>query len=78
MLVHHDDDEWEAVSSHRTCGFHKLQPGMPYAGCTCSSSYGQRRRTPGEIAKIKADKRKAREDAVLAEADLIRTHRKGE
>jgi len=62
MLVHHDSDEWEGVSSHHTCSFHKRNPGTPYAGCTCSGSYGLKRRDPAEVAKIKADKRRQHED----------------
>jgi hypothetical protein len=46
MIIHHDPREWEAVVEHRTCEYHKKNPGhRSYAGCTCSSSYGMRRRT---------------------------------
>lgn len=34
--------EMESVVKHHTCDYHKRNPGKPYAGCTCSTSYGQR------------------------------------
>jgi hypothetical protein len=71
MLIQHDIDEWEGVSEHRTCPFHKEHPGQPYAGCTCMSGFGLRRRDPAEVARIKAERRRKHEEDVLAEAAQI-------
>lgn len=54
MIIHHDPDEWVSVSDSHACDFHVANPGVSYAGCTCSSSYGQRRATPEEYAAAKA------------------------
>lgn len=70
-----DPDEWEPDISHSTCPWHKANPGKPFAGCTCSASYGMKRRDPAEVAAIKAKRRREHEDAVLAEADQIRARR---
>ena len=42
MLIR-DDNEYEVVSDHVTCAFHENHPGKPYAGCTCSGSWGLRK-----------------------------------
>lgn len=39
MLIEHNEKEWKAVSTHRTCSYHKKHPGVPFAGCTCASTY---------------------------------------
>lgn len=75
MLILHDPDEWEAVSSQHTCVFHQMFPGEAFAGCTCSVGYGQRRRDPAEVSKIKAEKQRQHEEKILAEADAIRARR---
>lgn len=64
----HDPDEWETVSHYHSYGEFA---GHPMA----SMSVGQRRRPSEEVARIKAEKRRAHEDAVLAEADAIRAGR---
>ncbi len=71
-----DPDEFEPAIVHHTCAFHKLNPGAPWAGCTCSTSFSQKRRPAEEVAKIKADRRRVEEDKILAQADLIRAQRK--
>ena len=64
----YDPDEWEAVVDHQSYGTFSGHPiGM--------SSYGQRRRSPEEVARIKAKKQRANDDAILAEADAIRARR---
>lgn len=77
MIIHHDEDLYESVYSHRTCPFHERNPGKTYAGCGCSSSWGQRLRSPEEVAAIKARRQREREDGILAEADAIRARRAG-
>lgn len=78
MYVHIDEDEFEPVVTHRTCTFHELHPGERFAGCSCSWSHTTRRRDPKEVARIKAERERKRENAVLAEAELIRARRKHE
>jgi hypothetical protein len=71
MLIRHDEDEWELTYEHRTCAFHERSPGITYAGCTCMTSIGGKRRTPAEVAAIKASRRIDHEEAVLREAEEI-------
>lgn len=59
MYALYDPDEWESVYYTDGGAF----------GCS------QRRRPPEEVARIKAEKQAAREDAILAEADAIRARR---
>lgn len=76
MLIIHDPDEWVTEHSHRTCEHHKREPwdtGWP--GCTCSSSFGQRRATPEEreenIRRRKAEEERRRKH--MADYDAGRT-----
>ena len=78
MYVHYDPDEFKAVGSQHTCSFHKANPGKPYAGCTCSASWGSVRRPPEEVAAIKAERRQKEEEEILAKADAIRARRVSE
>lgn len=75
MRIYHDPDEYEAVVTSRPCtacgGDHRKCNG----GCNGSVSYGTRRRAPEEVAKIKAERERAREDAILAEAEIIKARR---
>lgn len=71
MLIHFDPDEHESYSTHCTCPFHKEQPGVAFAGCTCSFSIGQRRRAHEDLARIKAERQRQREEAIIAEATAI-------
>lgn len=75
MLIYHDPDEHETVITRHICPLHKANPGKTYAGCTCSSSIGSRRRSPDEVAAIKGKRRREEEDAILAQADAIRARR---
>ena len=61
--IYYDPDEWEVVIEHGG------------EGPSSWASYQQRRRSPEAIAAIKALKRRAHEDAVLAEAERIRAAR---
>lgn len=67
----HDPDEWEAVIEGTPCPC----GGKCDGHCRGAFSYCLRRRSPKAIAKIRADKQRAHEDAVLAEADAIRRRR---
>ena len=78
MLIHYDPYEWEGVIETSTCPFHQAHPGEPYAGCACSTMIGSVRRSPEEVAEIKARKRREHEDHILAEAEAIKLRRKSE
>lgn len=53
-MIHHNPDEWESVVKHHTCEYHKENPEhRSYAGCTCSSSYGLRRK----VKKVRKPRR---------------------
>lgn len=43
---------------HTTCEFHKKNPGVSYAGCTCMSQYIARNATPEEIKEMEAKKQR--------------------
>ena len=75
MLLHYDPDEYESVVTHHTCRYHQMYPGRPYAGCTCSSSYSSRRRTPEDVARVKAERRRQEEDEILMQAEMIKVQR---
>lgn len=78
MLIVHDPDEYRGVSARRICPHHRLHPeDAAYPGCRCSVSYGKVRRPAGEVAAIKAARREAGDDAILACAALIRIRRRG-
>lgn len=71
----HDPDEWETVTTSTPCaacgGDIRKCNGM----CTGSMSMGQRRRAPEEVARIKAERRRREEDAILVQAETIRAQR---
>lgn len=75
MRINVDPDEYETVSSHTPCAVCGGNPRLCDGGCNGSSIYRQRRRTPEEIARIKAERRKVEEDAILAQADAVRQRR---
>ena len=54
-----DEDEWEPV----------------FETTPTSCSMGRRRRDPAEVARIKAERERKREDEILAQADAIRARR---
>lgn len=67
MHIYHDDDEWEVVTYHRPCTTCNDDLRKFNGVCNGSSGYGMVRRSPAEVAKIKARKQKEREDAILAD-----------
>lgn len=75
--MHHlyDEDEWELVSHHRTCSACNGDLRKCNGACNGMSGYSMVRRSPKEIAKIKAERARKREDAILIEADAIRARR---
>ena len=56
MLVDYNPDDYKTVTTQHTCGFHKINPGKSWAGCTCSGSYGLVKKTTEEL---EGDKRLA-------------------
>ena len=57
MLIHYNPDDWETVVEHDTCAFHKEHPEQRYPGCTCFSSYSQKRiKWGGKPRKEKSSK----------------------
>lgn len=76
MLIRYDPDESKSVSEHHVCPFHEENPGVSYAGCTCSSSHGLVRRPPEEVAEIKRKRKREEEDRFLAEAEAIKVRRR--
>ena len=75
MHMHWDQDEWELVTESRPCtacgGDMKKCNGM----CNGMFSAGHRRRDPADVARIKADRLRKEEDAILARAEAIKAAR---
>jgi len=75
MYFIHDPDEYEMVSHSRVCtacnGDYRKCNGM----CNGSAGYSMVRRPNAEIAKIKAERRRKEDDAILIQADAIRSSR---
>ena len=44
MLIIHNPEEWETVTTFTVCEHHKKYPKSNWPGCTCSSSITRRRR----------------------------------
>jgi hypothetical protein len=58
MIIDYDQDAHVSVIDEHICGYHKLNPGGTWAGCTCRASYYQRTAT----AEERASNRKRREE----------------
>jgi hypothetical protein len=77
MMVTLDPDEFESVSETHTCPYHQNNPNdRAWPGCTCSVSWGLKRRPLEEVAEIKRLKRIAAEDEILAKAEMIKARRR--
>jgi len=76
MHITIDDDEFETVTTSRRCTGCDIDGKCRPGRCNGSFSLGSRRRSWEEIAKIKADRNRAREDGVLAEAEAIKLRRR--
>lgn len=75
MRIYHDEDEYEMVHHHRVCTACNGDLRKCNGACNGSSGYSLVKRPAAEVARIKAEKLKAHEDAILAEADAIRARR---
>jgi hypothetical protein len=42
MIINLTGLKMVVTSTHETCAFHKKNPGVNYAGCTCGGSYSGR------------------------------------
>jgi hypothetical protein len=75
MFFLYDEDEFETVITSRSCTV--CNGDLKRCNGFCNGSFGvsQVRRSPEAIRKIRAERQKAHEDAVLAEADVIRARR---
>jgi hypothetical protein len=75
MRLIHDPDEFEAVTESRPCTSCGGDPSKCNGGCNGMASFGLKRRSPEEVARIKAERRKQEENEILAQADAIRARR---
>lgn len=75
MHIHFDEDEWESVTEVRPCTACNGDRRRCDGRCNGSFSSGLRRRSQAEVARIKAERRRADEDSILKKADAIRAHR---
>lgn len=66
MLIQANDN-LIGESFSQTCGFHKKNPGMPYAGCTCTGGYTLREMTAEEKAKRDAERQQKTEESERSE-----------
>ena len=41
MIIDYNPDDYEMKAEIHTCEFHKNNPGMVFAGCTCTANYSQ-------------------------------------
>lgn len=77
MHYFYDEDEFETVVTSRPCTSCGGDLGKCRGvGCNGSFGMGSRRRSHAEVQQIKAAKRKSHEDAILAEAEIIRLKRR--
>lgn len=76
MHIFHDPDEYETVVHQRVCTACKGDLRKCNGACNGSSGYSMVKRPAAEIAKIKAEKRRKHENAILVEADAIRARRR--
>jgi hypothetical protein len=73
----YDEDEFETIVTSRPCTSCGGDRGKCRGiGCNGSFGMGSRRRSNEEIRKIKTERQRKHEDAVLAEADAIRARRR--
>jgi hypothetical protein len=64
-MPYQDPDDYVSFFDQHTCRFHEIAPGEPYAGCTCSTDWGQRKATPEEReanrkSRLEREERRAR------------------
>ena len=76
MHMFHDPDEWIAVVDSKPCTACDGDMRRCHGACNGSVSYSMVRRDAAEVLKIKIDRARAEEDAILRKADAIRAARK--
>jgi hypothetical protein len=75
MKIIHDEDEFETVITSRPCTVCNGDRTKCDGGCNGMAGFSQRRRSPAEVKKIKADRQRKRDDEILAQAAVIRARR---
>jgi hypothetical protein len=75
MYIVHDEDEWETVVHHRVCTSCQGDMRKCTGACNGMSGYSLQRRKPEEVKRIKAERLRLKEDALLVLADAIRARR---
>lgn len=75
MFMRYDPDEFESVVDHKVCSYHRQHPGISSPHCLCSVSYSLVRRPAADVARDKALRRRAEEDAILRQAAAIKVLR---
>lgn len=73
--VYFDPDEWETVVETRPCAACGGDLRKCNGACNRMTIVSQRRRSPEDIAKIKATRRREEEDEILRRAEAIRAKR---
>ena len=76
MHIFHDEDEYETVIHHRVCTACNGDLRKCNGACNGSSGFSLVRRSSAEVKRIKAERDRKREDAILVEADAIRSRRR--
>jgi hypothetical protein len=71
MIIHYDPDATVVETTHTTCSYHKQNPGKPFAGCTCSSSYSHRKATPQEYSENRKRRLEQRRVELVSELEVI-------
>lgn len=75
MWIDWDDDQYETVTTSRPCTACQGDRSKCNGHCNGFFSLGTRQRDPAEVAKIKAERQRKHEDAILAEAEQIKARR---
>jgi hypothetical protein len=76
MYIHHDEDEWQVKVTHRPCTGCDGDRSRCHGQCNGMSGYSLVRRDPAEVKKIKDERRRKRENDILAEAEAIIARRR--
>lgn len=75
MRTTYDEDEWETVVESRPCTVCHGDLKKCNGGCNGYTGIGQIRRPTADVVRIKAERQRKHEDAVLAEAEIIKAAR---
>ena len=71
MLIEHDPDRYVPMVTQTICGYHKRNPGIPYPGCTCSTTFTTRETTTEEYRERRRKRLSARREALRRELASI-------